>query len=158
MDVMDEMFKDPDLLAAMLAKGRTDREKTAIASKIASLLAEKGFITTTTPVRRAVPATIRESGEDTDILPEQKVDPALERARELLRQREEVSANPSPPVAPPTTQASSLAPLSPMNSGARSSPQLRQQYAALFPNDPISGMLNQQPRTFRRGGIASLTR
>ena len=158
MDVMSEMFADPDLLAVMLAKGRTDREKTAIASKIASLLAEKGFITTTTPVRRAVPATIRESGEDTDILPEQKVDPALERARELLRQREEVSANPSPPVAPPTTQARSLAPLSPMNSGARSSPQLRQQYAALFPNDPISGMLNQQPRTFRRGGIASLTR
>jgi hypothetical protein len=62
----------------------------------------------------------------------------------------------SQPVGTPTTQAALPAPQPPMTSGAGTNPQLRQQYAALFPNDPISGMLVQRPRTFRRGGIASL--
>lgn len=62
----------------------------------------------------------------------------------------------SQPVGTPTTQAAPPAPQNPMTSGAGTNPQLRQQYAALFPNDPISGMLVQRPRTFRRGGIATL--
>ena len=66
------------------------------------------------------------------------------------------TSNQSQPVGTPTTQAALPAPQPPMTSGAGTNPQLRQQYAALFPNDPISGMLVQRPRTFRRGGIASL--
>ena len=57
MDVMSEMFADPDLLSAMLAKGKTDREQTAIAKRIATKLGEKGFLAVTTPARRAAPGT-----------------------------------------------------------------------------------------------------
>jgi hypothetical protein len=153
MDVMSEMFADPDLLAAMLAKGKTDREQTAIAKRIATKLGEKGFLAATTPARRAAPGIIRESGEDVE-LPEGQVDPVLQRAQELLKQREEVKSK--PPVGNPTTQAA--LPAAPQTSVAAgtNNPQVRQTYAALFPNDPISSMITQQPRSFRRGGIASL--
>lgn len=156
MDVMSEMFRDPDLLAAMLAKGKTEKERQSIAKTLIKKLTEKGFIAVATPIRRAAPSVIREPAQEVDIeLPEQEVNPALERARELLKAREEAS-NQSQPVGTPTTQAALPAPQPPMTSGAGTNPQLRQQYAALFPNDPISGMLVQRPRTFRRGGIASL--
>ena len=141
MDVMSEMFADPDLLAAMLAKGKTDREQTAIGKRIATKLAEKGFLTAIIPARRAAPGIIRESGEDVE-LPEGQVDPVLQRAQELLKQRENVQLQ-TPPAAPPTTQAAIPAP--PTNSlGAGPNPQVRQTYAALFPNDPISGMIPRQ--------------
>lgn len=141
MDVMSEMFADPDLLAAMLAKGKTDREQTAIAKRIATKLGKKGFLAVTTPARRAAPGIIRESGEDVE-LPEGQVDPVLQRAQELLKQRENVQLR-TPPAAPPTTQAAIPAP--PTSSlGAGPNPQVRQTYATLFPNDPISGMIPRQ--------------
>ena len=165
MDVMSEMFADPDLLAAMLAKGKTDREKTAIGKRIVNKLTEKGFLTATTPARRAAPGIIREAGEDVEIkLPEEQVDPVLERARKILQEREQVSA--TPPVERPTTQAGSAPPASSpkaetggaAQAAGPANPALRTRYSSLFPNDPISGLLNQQkpPRTFARGGIASL--
>jgi len=61
------------------------------------------------------------------------------------------------PVGPPTTQASAVpsSPPTPVNSG----PVDRTRYAALFPNDSISGMLTQPPtQQMARGGIASLMR
>jgi hypothetical protein len=59
------------------------------------------------------------------------------------------------PVGPPTTQASAVpsSPPPPVNSG----PVDRTRYAALFPNDSISSMM-QQTQPMARGGIASLMR
>ena len=58
------------------------------------------------------------------------------------------------PVVSPTTQASAVPspPPKPVNSG----PVDRTRYAALFPNDSISGMMNTQQ--LAQGGIASLMR
>ena len=61
-----------------------------------------------------------------------------------------VQQRPSPAV-PPTTQASAVP--SPAPAPASSGPVDRTRYAALFPNDSISGMMKM-----RRGGIASLMR
>lgn len=77
----------------------------------------------------------------------------LNRAQEILRNRD--ASVQKPPAVNPTTQAAPpAAPSSTTAAGAN--PQQRATYAALFPNDPISGMLRQQPRIFSRGGIASL--
>ena len=59
------------------------------------------------------------------------------------------------PVGPPTTQASAVpsSPPPPVNSA----PVDRTRYAALFPNDTISSMM-QQTQQMARGGIASLMR
>jgi hypothetical protein len=86
--------------------------------------------------------------------PADPVEELLNKAQELLRNRD--ASNQKPPVGNPTTQAA--LPAAPQTSVAAgtNNPQVRQTYAALFPNDPISSMITQQPRSFRRGGIASL--
>ena len=64
------------------------------------------------------------------------------------------------PVATPTTQARAV--LSPAPAPASSGPVDRTKYAALFPNDSISGMMQAanggEAKKMRRGGIASLLR
>jgi len=65
-----------------------------------------------------------------------------------------VQQRPSP-VVPPTTQASAV--LSPAPAPASSGPVDRTKYAALFPNDSISGMM-KTTQQMSRGGIASLMR
>ena len=77
------------------------------------------------------------------------------------RQQEMVSRNQRPsPVATPTNQALAVPSPTPAPAPASSGPVDRTRYAALFPNDMASGMINQNrgPQTFARGGIASLMR
>ena len=64
------------------------------------------------------------------------------------------------PVEPPTTQALAVPSPSPVSAPASSGPVDRTRYASLFPNDMVSGMINQNsgPQPFARGGIASLMR
>ena len=47
MDVMTQMFEDPELLAVMLSKGRNERQRSNIASRILQILSEKGFTAVT---------------------------------------------------------------------------------------------------------------
>jgi len=89
------------------------------------------------------------------------------RAQEALRrlppndQQGAVAPPPRPPVprpspvVPPTTQASAVP--SPAPAPASSGPVDRTRYAALFPNDSISGMM-KTTQQMSRGGIASLMR
>ena len=67
MDVMTEMFKDPDLLATMLSKGRTEREIGNISSRLIKLLTKKGLTKATTGLsnvaRRSLPPVVRETEE-----------------------------------------------------------------------------------------------
>ena len=76
-------------------------------------------------------------------------------------QQDMIKRNQRPsPVAPPTTQASAVP--SPAPAPASSGPVDRTRYAALFPNDSISGMMQAayggEAKKMRRGGIASLLR
>lgn len=151
MDVMKEMFEDPQLLAIMLSKGKTQKEEQAIAKSLLKKLVDGGFIAVTEPVRRMIPPVVRESAEDTDIM-----DPRG--ANQIPSNDQGASLNlPNPKLPPagnPTTQAQAL---SSATSGSLPPNQnVRTQYASLFPNDPISSMIQQQPRSFRRGGLASL--
>jgi hypothetical protein len=75
------------------------------------------------------------------------------RVEEFRQQGAPFRAPKPQPVAPPQAAAPIAAPLpapqpSPLPQGAPN-PQQRQQFAALFPNDPLSGLIQQQ-------GIASL--
>ena len=163
MDVMTQMLKDPELLAVMLKKGRTDKERNAIGGRLTSLLIEKGLIPVGKIIanfgRRALPAVVRERDES--------IQEEIRRLESVLPSNDPQSAvvpRPRPPVqtpspvVTPTTQALAVPSSSPapVNSG----PVDRTRYAALFPNDPISGMMQAayggEAKKMRRGGIASL--
>lgn len=147
MDVMTEMFKDPDLLATMLSKGRTQREAGNIAGRLTELLTEKGFLSTVTVGRRGVPSVVRET-EETIVDEEPQItvpEPSPNDEASLTPQRVLPT---NPPVAQPRP-AAAPAPV-PQTTPPSPQPAARSRYAALFPNDPISGMINSNQ------GIGSL--
>jgi hypothetical protein len=155
MDVMGELMTNPKLLADLLRKTSTQRERTGLLSSIKEQFQELGFIR---PVRRELGSTFREADDEID--------------QQITEQ--ELSATPvDEPVPAPAldTPTTSAVPVSPMRSVApppmspapspvamapppavpapSSGPVNRTQYAALFPNDIASGMIRQQ-------GIGSL--
>ena len=145
MDVMTQMLKDPEMLAVMLKKGRTERERSAIGGRLTEILVEKGLIPAGRVAanfgRRALPAIIRERNADRfSIEPE----PATRTRGSFITPPVQ---RPSP-VATPTTQARAVP--SPAPTSVNSGPVDRTRYAALFPNDSISSMVQGQ------GGLASL--
>ena len=164
MDVMTQMMKDPEMLAVFLKKGRTEREQSAIGGRLTSILVEKGLIPAGRGAanvgRRALPAVIRERDESL-----QEKTRRLESVTPLPSNNQQGALAPPPvqrpsPVEPPTTQALAVPSPSPVSAPASSGPVDRTRYAALFPNDMASGMINQNsgPQPFARGGIASLMR
>jgi hypothetical protein len=143
MDVMTQMFKDPDLMATMLKQGRTEKQRNNIAGRIAELLSEKGFIAATTPVRRLAPAVVRETQEqieESQVIPSV---PATNQRASLIPQ----TVTPTNRQAVDPRRAAAPAPIVPNNV---SQPATQSRYAALFPNDPISSMIRN------REGIGSL--
>jgi len=154
MDVMTQMFKDPDLMATMLKQGRTEKQRNNIAGRIAELLSEKGFIAATTPVRRLAPAVVRETQEQVE---ESQVIPANDQESQVIpsvpatNQRASLIPRTETPTIRPTVdprRAAAPAPIVPNNV---SQPATQSRYAALFPNDSISSMIQSQQQ-----GIGSL--
>jgi hypothetical protein len=140
-----ELLQDPILLAKMLRTYKADpSQQMGMINSLKNYVNKKGFVTL--PMRAYM-------GSREDELPEGDFDPTQDDARATPMR---LSPLPKPPVGNPTTQAA--LPAAPQTSVAAgtNNPQVRQTYAALFPNDPISSMITQQPRSFRRGGIASL--
>ena len=76
----------------------------------------------------------------------------LNRAQKILNDRQSQA---TPPVVPPTPQAQAAPP---PNQASSSGPVDRGRYAALWPNDMVSGLVNPNrgQRTFAQGGIVSL--
>ena len=146
MDVMTQMFKDPDLMAVMLQKGRTEKQRNNIAGRIAELLSEKGFIAATTPVRRLAPGVVRETQEE---LEESQVIPSVPATNQRASLIPQTVTPTNRQVVQPR-QVAAPAPIVP-NNVSRAATQSR--YAALFPNDPISSMIQSQQQ-----GIGSLIR
>ncbi len=142
-----ELLQDPILLSKMIRQYQKDGfQNQGFINSIGDYIGKKGFT-----VLRSTGAGLMEDEIEGDFTP-----PVPQKDTQLKPMRLSPPPNQSQPVGTPTTQAALPAPQPPMTSGAGTNPQVRHQYAALFPNDPISGMLVQQPRTFRRGGIASL--
>ena len=147
-DVMSELMRNPQLLATMMRKPRSERERRNIVKYTTDLLSDLGF----RPARTALPGAIREFERDTNEIyrapPEPMPNPLPDGYGSLAPEQ-----RPSPVVSP-TTQASAVP--SPAPAPVNSGPVDRTRYAALFPNDSISGMMKTQ--MLSRGGIASLMR
>jgi hypothetical protein len=139
-DVLIEMMENPKLLAEMLKKPASERERLQIGTVIGDYLKDLGF----TPIRRVTPSVIRETGDEinepTEVIEESSVQMPVSQP-----------PLPTPPAAQPTTAMASVTPPPPPPAApAPSGPVNRQQYAALFPNDIASGMIRQNQ------GIGSL--
>ena len=146
-DVMSELMRNPELLAAMMRKPRSAKEKMRLGKRVKQIFLDLGF----RPVDQIAPSVIRETVEETQKyeIPEE-VDTNVAPAQVIPNQ----SSLPTPPTVP--TQASvgaapsmnlvgSAAPATPTtNSG----PVDRTRYAAIFPGDTASQMI--------RSGIGSL--
>jgi hypothetical protein len=145
MDVMGELMTNPKLLADLLRKTPTQREKIGLLSSIKEQFQELGFIR---PVRRELGSAFREADDEID---QQIIESELEKQSSVAP-----TAMPAPqpvptPAAQPTTAMASVTPPPPPPAApAPSGPVNRQQYAALFPNDIASSMIRQNQ------GIGSL--
>ena len=146
MDVMAELMADPVRLAQMLQKVRTQQQAKTTFESLSNWLRSSGF----KPIKRITPTVIREIDEEI-------TGPEFE--------YEQQSSVNLPKEGFPTTQTATV-PQSGVNNrlaanvgtAPQAAPNLnqRQQFASLFPNDPVSGLINaQQPvRMMREGGAA----
>jgi hypothetical protein len=145
-DLMSEVMKNPQLLASLLKKGRTEAEKIRINGNLINQLTEMGFIKPfimDPAIRETIP-TIRETEEEKLPL----VEPVAPVKEEIPVQTPYGTINTSQVT--PSAQVPTLTPQAQAQpSSGPTDPNTRARYASLFPNDPISGMLNS-------GGIASL--
>lgn len=135
MDVMSELMKNPELLAKMMRKPRSEREKLQIGKMIGDTLIDLGF----RPVRRAAPFMLRETGDE-----------ILETERPPEQPQQTSQLIPAQPVAQPTTAVASVSPPPAPAPAPQAGPVNRASYAAMFPNDIASSMIRQQQ------GIGSL--
>ncbi len=162
-DVMAEMMKNPELLATMMRKPRTERESMRLAERMQQLLVDGGFIA---PVRRTAPGAVREIGRD-------RFDPSAQPTVPAPDTRPTVPVGPPnlplpdqrgsltpPPVPAPTRGGGAAAPAPIQRAAAPSAPTPtpsgpvdRARFAAFFPNDPTTDLIRQQAAS---GGIGSL--
>jgi len=179
MDMLDEVFMDAELVSKLLRKPQNpqdaERARISFGESLKEMLFTKGT--------EMIPFVGREAFEEDDNttnapylgapgFPESKrrnQEQYIDRIQRNLPPNDQqgaVAPAPQPPVqrpspvATPTTQASAVPSPSPAPEPASSGPVDRTRYAALFPNDMASSMINQNrgPQTFARGGIASLMR
>jgi len=140
-DVMTEVMSNPKLLATLLKKAQTEPEKLKLSKRLGQLFTEAGFFVTggRQTIIRGAPSAIRaiETEEYDPIAEEQPIG-------------EQSSVQPSITKGTPTTQLSSSEPFlsglnnAPAGGGASSAASAntdRSQYASLFPNDIVSGMI-----------------
>jgi hypothetical protein len=148
MDVMGDLMTNPTKLASMLKTSTDEKMQLRIAEKISRYLQQMGF----KPVRRITSATVRElSPEDEDEAIEvEERDEFIDNIQQKIKQNKVSSVEPSIQMGTPTTQVASSQPfLSGLNvapagggiSSTASAPTNRAQYASLFPNDIVSGMI-----------------
>ena len=134
MDVMLDLVRDPKLLAMYLKKPASEKEKMGLVNKVVDYFKKKGLDV----VRRGGAAAIRETEED---LQDLSAEPVIEEPAAPVQ-------TPTPVTSEPLVQLPPLQMPAPQPAAPVPNPQMRQQYAALFPNDPTSEMI--------RGGIGSL--
>jgi hypothetical protein len=159
-DVMSELMRNPELLAAMMRRPRNERESMRLVERMRNLLVDGGFVS---PARRALPGIVRETGRDRFEPPAAPAAPAIPAP----------DARPTVPLPPPTQQGSVMPPppaptrgggaaaTAPIQRAAApqaptpspSGPVDRARFAAFFPNDPTTDLIRQQAAS---GGIGSL--
>ena len=150
-DVMSELMRNPELLATMMRRPRTERESMRLAERITNFMVDAGFA----PVRRMIPSVSREI-----MRPAYEIQPSEEPAQ-VEQPSPSVPPRPAagPAVAPsaPAPRAAPVGPPPPVTTppaGRAAAPagQSRAAYSALFPNDIVSPMIQSQ----QGAGIFSL--
>ena len=138
-----ELLQNPEALARMLRRYGEGQNQVGLLKSISNYFTNKGFVVLPS---RAFTATRERELPTVD---EGGFNPLIQG-----------SSPPSPPQAPPLPPPQALPPPPQQTAQGLPNPLLRARYAATFPNDPISAMLQQPPapRPFARGGIASLMR
>ncbi len=132
-DVMSELMRNPELLAAMMRNPRGDKERSRLAQVVGDFMLELGFIG---PARRGVPSIVRETDEAIEAEPI----PTFEDEEASLNiPAEAPTLNVGPAPSPVIQTASASLPQTTPQSG----PVNRARYAAMFPNDPASALIRQ---------------
>ena len=158
MQALQMIFTEPDVVATLIKQPKTKEAAKKSESVMKNILVKKLFDTGL----QASPFIIRELGEEVNLNNDTSQQQTLiERAQEIIR-TQPPAAPTSPPQSPATLPPPPQAAPPPPQQTAQGlpNPLLRARYAATFPNDPISAMMQQPPapRPFARGGIASLMR
>lgn len=139
MDVMLDLIRDPKLLAMYLKKPASEKEKLSLVNLTLDYFKKKGLDVT----RRGAASTARELQDD---LEEARSGPDITPLPTPMPSTTGFQGGRPQPRPPQPSEPLVQIP-SPMQMGAPK-PQQRAQYAALFPDDPMSEMI--------RGGIGSL--
>lgn len=154
-DVMSELMRNPELLAAMMRRPRNERESMRLAQRMQQLLVDGGFIS---PVRRTAPGAVRETSRDRFVpppVPAAPTAPAPDTRPAIPSNQQGSSVPPARPPTPgggaaPAPNQRAAAPPAPPPTP--SGPVDRARFAAFFPNDPTADLIRQQAS----GGIGGL--
>jgi hypothetical protein len=154
-DALLEVMSKPAYMAQLMRDVKDEKVALSVVDFLRRKFKEAVLITTTGQLRRTAPAVKEEDVPLTDIIKEDQ------EQREMKRpDRASVDL---PKAGFPTTQTAMIPP-SGLNTRlaanvgavpqAAPNPNQRQQFASLFPNDPISGLINAQqpPRLMAEGG------
>ena len=149
MDMLDELFTDPDIVATLLLRPKTNEQAAEQTNRVIQFLEKKGF---SIPFQLQ-PEFIREAGEPgADPATEERLENLPEERKRILSERFQASAGlPTPRTAPAPMPAPTLA-VAPQITPP-SQPVNRARFAAMFPNDPMSALIRQQSA---QQGIGSL--
>jgi hypothetical protein len=135
MDVMSELIRDPQLLATMLSKPKSEQAQLKLGQKILDFFGSQGI----TISRRPAPTAIREFAEDIfeDVVPPLEVEeepevvpPRLPQTTDPFTATQPPPQPTPPPVAPP--QAAAPAPINPV--------MLQRAAQVLGPQDEIGAL------------------
>jgi hypothetical protein len=134
--ILENAVKDPEAMALLLAKGRTEKEKREIANRVINLLGTFGVSvgkSAVTPALNYIDEPQERPAQTSPLTPQGQ-------AARQLRQM---------PKAPSTRGMPGLMDTAPkppgQSSGAPTNANARAQYQSLFPNDSISPMVGAQP-------------
>ena len=149
LNLVTELFTNKQLFLNFIKKPKSEKEKIQIQNNIANILIKGANTLGIDKSVKIAPSVIREAGEEDSIPTDETI--------EFLERRDMSSVEPSIQEGIPTTQVASSQPFlsglntAPAGGGISSAAPAninRAQYASLFPNDIISGMI----KPMREGG------
>ncbi len=154
LNLVTELFTNKQLFLNFIKKPKSEKEKIQIQNNIANILIKGANTLGIDKSVKIAPSVIREAGEEDSIPTDETI--------EFLERRDMSSVEPSIQEGIPTTQVASSQPFlsglntAPAGGGISSAAPAninRAQYASLFPNDIISGMI----KPMREGGAVDET-
>ena len=155
-DALLEVMKDPAYMAQLMRDVKDEKVALSVVDFLRRKFKEAVLITTTGQLRRTAPAVKEEDVPLTDIIKEDQEQREMKRPdRASVDLPEEGFPTTQTAMVPPSGLNTRLA--ANVGTAPQAAPNLnqRRQFASLFPNDPISGLINaQQPtRLMQEGGV-----